>query len=94
MEYSIVINDGLVSYPPTGKYGIEIDGPSPSTFPWNWVFIGAFLLVVFIATELAFKPGFYRRTGRDKARALEEEDRQKEIEEREKESTETQRTKE
>lgn len=81
LEYSIVVNDGLAYYPAQGKYTIEIEGPSQSTFPWKWVIIGAFLAVVFIATELAFKPGFWRSTGRDKARALEEEDRLKEMEE-------------
>ena len=62
---------------------IEIEG-AESGFPWKWVIIGAFLVVVFIATELAFKPGFYRPTGRERARALEEEDRRKAQEEAEK----------
>ncbi|KYK27674.1 MAG: hypothetical protein AYK23_02135 [Candidatus Proteinoplasmatales archaeon SG8-5] len=82
LEYSIVVNGGEAYYPPfPGKEIITIDGPTPSNFPWSWVVIGGFLIFVFIATELAFKPGFYRPTGRQRAKALEEEDRRKEMEE-------------
>jgi hypothetical protein len=85
VEYSIVVNDGLGYYPPfPGKEVIEIEGPTESHFPWVWVIIGGFLVFVFIATELIFKPGFYRPTGRERARALEEEDRLREMEEAEK----------
>lgn len=84
IEYSIVVNDGQAYYPPfPGKLVIEVEGPTESTFPWMWVILGGFLVFVFIATELIFKPGFYRPTGRERARALEEEDRLREMEEAE-----------
>ena len=81
---SIIVDDGLAKYPAQGSFFIDVDGPSPSTFPWNWVIIGAFLAVAFIATELAFKPRIWRPTGRERARALEEEDRRKALEEQRK----------
>lgn len=73
----------LAKHPSVGFTTIEIEG-AESGFPWKWVIIAAFLVVVFIATELAFKPGLYRPTGRERARALEEEDRRKAREEAEK----------
>jgi len=81
LTFRIIANDGITRYPVEGSQSIEIDGPSESTFPWKWLIIGLFLVVVFIATELAFKPGVWRPTGRQRARALEEEDRRKELEE-------------
>jgi hypothetical protein len=66
---------------------IEIIGDDPpKPFPWNWVLIIAFLGVALVVTELVFKPGLYRATGREKAKALEEEDRRREQEESEKET--------
>ena len=70
-------------YPSTGSFDIELEGPEPAKpFPWNIVIIVAFLAVTLIATELIFKPGFYRPTGRQRAQALEEEDRIRELEEK------------
>jgi hypothetical protein len=70
----------LAKHPSEGFISVEIEG-AKSGFPWKWVIVGGFLVFVFIAAELAFKPGLYRRTGREKARALEEEDRRKAEEE-------------
>ena len=76
------ISGASTRYPSTGSYDIELEGPEPSKpFPWNIVVIVAFLAVVLIATELIFKPGFYRPTGRQRAEALEKEDRERELEE-------------
>ena len=79
-------NSGASSqYPASGNAIIEILGDEqPKPFPWKWVIIIAFLAVVLVLTELAFKPGFYRPTGRERARALEEEDRKREQEETQK----------
>lgn len=81
-------NSGASSqYPASGNAIIEIQGDEqPKAFPWNWVIIIAFLGVVLVLTELIFKPGFYRPTGRERARALEEEDRKREQEEAEKQN--------
>ena len=69
-------------YPSSRSYDIELEGPEPSKpFPWNIVIIVAFLAVVLVVTELIFKPGFYRPTGRQRAQALEKEDQEREIEE-------------
>jgi hypothetical protein len=84
LTFRIITNDGIARYPSEGSLTIKVDGPSESSFPWKWIIIGAFLVVVFIATELAFKPGIWRPTGRQRAQALEEEDRRKEQEEKEK----------
>jgi hypothetical protein len=90
MEFSIKArdNNGSSYYPNRDGYStIEILGDDPpKPFPWNWVLIIAFLGVAFVLTELVFKPGFYRATGREKAKALEEEDRKREQEESEKEN--------
>ena len=60
---------------------INIEGPEPvKPFPWNIVVIVIFLAIVLVVTELIFKPGIYRPTGRQRAKALEEEDRKKELE--------------
>ncbi len=72
----------IAKYPAQGYETIELEG-APSDFPWSWVIIIGFLAIVLIATELAFKPGFWRPTGRERARALEEEDRRKAREESE-----------
>ena len=80
------ISGASTRYPSTGSYEIEIDGPERAKpFPWNIVIMVAFLAIVLIATELIFKPGFYRPTGRQRAQALEEEDRKRELEEQENE---------
>ena len=69
-------------YPVSGAFTIQLDGPEPARpFPWSIVVIVAFLAVTLVATELIFKPGLYRPTGRQKAKALEEEDRKRELEE-------------
>ena len=71
-------------YPASGFMTIEILGETePKEFPWNLVIIIIFLGAVLVLTELVFKPGFYRKTGREKARELEEEDRLRELEEKE-----------
>ncbi len=71
---------GDYAYFPTSGYHVIVlvgeDAPKP--FPWNIAIIVCFLAVALIFTELAFKPGLYRTTGRDKARKLEEEDRLRE----------------
>jgi hypothetical protein len=76
-------NSGFsTQYPASSNAIIEIIGDEPpEPFPWNWVIIIAFLGIAFVVTELVFKPGFYRATGREKAKALEEEDRRREEEE-------------
>ena len=68
-------NTGQSRYPAQGSVTIQLEGESPSTFPWHIVIMVVGLIIVFVLTELAFKPGLYRQTGRDKARSLEEEDR-------------------
>lgn len=66
-------------FPASGYHVIALAGEkAPKPFPWNIAIIVCFLAVAFIFTELAFKPGLYRTTGRDKARKLEEEDRLRE----------------
>ena len=76
------ISGASTRYPSTGSYDIWLEGPEPTKpFPWNIVIIVAVLAVTLFATELIFKPGFYRPTGRQRAQALEEEDREKELEE-------------
>lgn len=77
---------GNTTYVPsrTDYVNINLDGPEPvKPFPWGIVIIVAFLGVTLVATELIFKPGVYRKTGRQKAKALEEEDRKRELEEQE-----------
>ena len=85
LEVWIIASDisGVSSrYPTSGGFTIQLDGPEPTKpFPWNIVIIVAFLAVTLVATELIFKPGVYRKTGRQKAKALEEEDRKRELEE-------------
>lgn len=74
---------GNYSYVPskTGYVTVSLDGPGPAKqFPWNIVFLVGFMAIVLVATELVFKPGFYRKTGRQRARELEEEDRKKDME--------------
>jgi len=74
-------DNSSLNYPESGYGQIVIEGKSPpKPFPWNIVVTIAFLGVVLVMTELAFKPGFYRKTGRERARELEEEDRMKEME--------------
>lgn len=83
LEVSISASDisGDSTPTPAPKFNINLLGPEPAKpFPWNIVLIVGFLAVTLIATELVFKPGFYRPTGRQKARALEEEDRKLELE--------------
>lgn len=58
----------------------------PKVFPWSLVITIIFLGVVLVLTELAFKPGLYRKTGREKAKELEEEDRKRELESGEKQN--------
>jgi len=66
-------------FPESGPATIGIIGEEePDEFPWNLVVAIIFLAVVLVITELIFKPGLYRPTGRDRAKALEEEDRKKE----------------
>jgi hypothetical protein len=88
LECSITAKDNVGNssqYPAVNNAIIEIQGDDPPTpFPWNWVIIIGFLAVVLVLTELVFKPGVYRPTGREKARALEEEDRKREQEEADK----------
>ena len=77
------ISGASTRYPTTGGFTILLDGPEPvRSFPWNIVIIVIFLGITLVATELIFKPGFYRPTGRQRAKALEEEDRKKELEEK------------
>ena len=65
-------------------FNINLEGPKlVKSFPWNIVIVVVFLGITLVATELIFKPGFYRPTGRQRAAALEEEDRKKELEEQE-----------
>ena len=71
--------NGSLNYPESGYGQIEIEGKNPpKPFPWNIVVTVAFLGVVLVLTELAFKPGVYRKTGRERAMELEEEDRARE----------------
>jgi hypothetical protein len=84
IEYQIKASDGIAPtyFPGVVEFGqIEIIGEEkPSEIPWHLVIMFVFLGVVLVLTELAFKPGVYRRTGRERARALEEEDREREQE--------------
>lgn len=84
LEVSILATDNSgvsTRYPANGYYTITLDGPEKSKpFPWNLVLIVAFLAVTLVVTELIFKPGVYRPTGRQRAAALEEEDRIRELE--------------
>ena len=81
------ISGASTRYPSSGSYDIELEGPEPSKpFPWNILVIVAFLAVVLIVTELIFKPGFYRPTGRQRAEALEKEDQERELEEQDESS--------
>lgn len=67
------------SYPSSGYHVISITGEEqPKPFPWNIVLVVGFLAGAMVLTELVFKPGLYRPTGRDKAKKLEEEDRLRE----------------
>jgi hypothetical protein len=81
LTYSILVFGSdpdyyIAKYPSQGYATIVLEG-APSDVPWSLIIIIGFLAFVLIATELAFKPGFWRPTGREKARALEEEDRRK-----------------
>ena len=79
LEISILATDisGSSSrYPATGSQYIALEGPEKKQpFPWNLVLIVGFLAVALIGTELLIKPGLYRKTGRQRARELEEQDR-------------------
>jgi len=90
LECRVTAKDDIgnsVQYPASSNAKIEIIGDDPpKPFPWNLVILIGFLAVVLVLTELIFKPGFYRLTGREKARALEEEDRKREQEEMEKDN--------
>ncbi len=78
------ISGASTRYPASGGFTIQLDGPKPvKPFPWNIVIIVVFLGITLVATELIFKPGVYRPTGRQRAKALEEEDRKRELEEQE-----------
>jgi len=68
-------NTGQSRYPAQGSITIQLEGEPPSTFPWHIVIMVVGLIIVFVLTELAFKPGLYRKTGRERAEILEEEDR-------------------
>ncbi len=73
------IANAETSYPSSGYHRITIVGEEqPKPFPWNIVVVVGFLAAAMVLTELVFKPGLYRPTGRDKAKKLEEEDRLKE----------------
>ena len=75
---------GQSSYPSSGLHVITIVGEErPEPFPWNIVLIVSFLGAALVLTELVFKPGLYRPTGRERARELEEEDWEREEAERE-----------
>lgn len=82
VECRVTVTDmagSTVQYPASGTAVVRIVGEEePSPFPWNLVFVVAFLAVALVLTELVFKPGLYRKTGREKARELEEEDRLRE----------------
>ena len=83
LEFHVSASDiyGSSTPEPAPALHISLDGPEPTKpFPWNIIIIVAFLAVTLVATELIFKPGLYRPTGRQKAKALEEEDRKKELE--------------
>ncbi len=83
VEIKADITGYSTSYP-VDEFTIEFEGPEKEKpFPWNIVLMVGFLAIALIATELIFKPGFYRPTGREKARALEEEDRLRELEDKE-----------
>lgn len=73
------VDGGIARYPAEGTVSIDVEGPGKG-FPWMWVVIAGFLAFVFVATELIFKPGIYRPTGRERVRALEEKDRKKAME--------------
>ena len=87
--YKGSLNVNIIAYDVSGAsasydFIIHLEGPEPvKEFPWNIVVIVAFLAVTLVATELIFKPGVYRPTGRQKAAALEEEDRKRELESQE-----------
>jgi len=81
IKVSVVVDNGIARYPTQGTVSIIVEGPRPSKMSFNLVFLVIFLIIAFIAIELAFKPGFWRPTGREKARKLEEEDRKREEEE-------------
>ena len=79
--YAVDISGSSTPTPPP-IYNINLEGPEPAKpFPWGIVIMVAFLAVTLVATELIFKPGVYRKTGRQRARELEEEDRKRELEE-------------
>ncbi len=87
LEVSIFASDisGASTPAPPPIMNIYLDGPEQvRPFPWGIVIVVAFLGITLVATELIFKPGLYRKTGRQKAKALEEEDRKRELEEQEK----------
>jgi len=87
IEFSIIAKDisgTSIRFPPSGLRTINLEGPEQERpFSWNIVVLAAFLAVALIATELIFKPGFYRPTGRQRARDLELEDQKRELEENE-----------
>ncbi|MFO7619137.1 MAG: hypothetical protein R6W91_05725 [Thermoplasmata archaeon] len=81
-QIMVVEGSGNTYYPESGFVTIEILGESqPNPFPWNILIIIAFLGAALVLTELAFKPGVYRKTGRERARELEEQDRLEELDE-------------
>jgi hypothetical protein len=79
VECRVTVTDlagASAQYPATGEAVIRISGEDePKPFPWNLALVMAFLAVALVLTELVFKPGLYRKTGRQKARELEEADR-------------------
>ena len=87
--YKGSLNVNIIAYDISGAsasydFIINLEGPEPAKeFPWNIVVIVVFLAVTLVATELIFKPGFYRPTGRQRAQALEEEDRKRKLENQE-----------
>ena len=90
LEVSIYAIDisGVSTPTPPPIFNINMEGPEPAKpFPWSIIIIVVFLGITLVATELIFKPGFYRPTGRQKAAALEEEDRKRELEEQKEKET-------
>jgi hypothetical protein len=79
---SVVVDNGIARYPPQGTVSITVEGPRPSKISFELILLVIFLIIAFIVIELALKPGFWRPTGRERARRLEEEDRKREEEEK------------
>jgi hypothetical protein len=82
IKVSVVVDNGIARYPAQGTVSITVEGPRPSKISSGLILLVIFLIFAFVAIELAFKPGFWRPTGREKARRLEEEDRKREEEEK------------